>query len=59
MPVTMSHALPMAGVTSAFENPQFLYGTRAREVRSPGADGQALLRRAHPERISQTQRNIS
>jgi cell division protein FtsA len=23
MPVTMSHALPMAGVTSAFENPQF------------------------------------
>src|ERR1700737_3676160 len=23
MPVTMAHALPMAGVTSAFENPQF------------------------------------
>jgi hypothetical protein len=23
MPVTMAHALPMAGVTSAFENPHF------------------------------------
>src|SRR5580693_10789636 len=26
MPVTMAHALPMAGVTSAFENPQFSTG---------------------------------